>query len=201
MDFSKLLKKGDDSADDPSSTMPNDIPDATTSDKLAAYSKYLDASSPDQDMEKNFQNYIQNKGQIYNQASDIVNRSPLQARTPEEQTFLDKNIDPLTQSVMGGGVTGEINNIGSGAKQGFGNLMKYLGHGADAASEVAPAIQNALPSQPIAFNSNKEMNSNTGTNAYVPNQPLPPEPKEDDDSGYETQQHKDWVKLKNKMNA
>lgn len=130
-DFSNLFKKNQD-PDDPSANM-NPMPVAVTPDdstKLAAYSKALDATDPKPQMKQYFDNMIANT----NKAQDIAAQSN---PTPEDQAFLEKQIpDPLTRSVMGGGVMGGISSVGKS----FPGIAKAIGAGVQ---EAAPAIENA----------------------------------------------------------
>jgi hypothetical protein len=92
--------------------------------------------------------YIDNMKNNVGRATEIAQRPIWKETTPEEQDFVEKNLDPISRSVVAGGAIGSIAPIaeeGSVVAKGLmPKVISAVGHAADIADEAAPAIKNGF---------------------------------------------------------
>lgn len=77
------------------------------------------------------------KDEEQKRAVELASRSPFSTKTPEEQQFMEQNLDPLTQGMIGGGAMGRIANVAAEAPV--------------AAKAAFPAIQKMFQVGDVAF--------------------------------------------------
>lgn len=140
-DYSQFFKKPGDEEDMPEQAAPADKPEATAPiapapspmamampmdaqpqaqsigekfgltpedhSKLEGYAKHLDTYNPREEMRKQFEADKANR----QKAMDIMSRPVWEEKTPEEQAFVDKHIDPVSQGIMQGGVIGSVGRV------------------------------------------------------------------------------------------
>ena len=125
--------------------------------KLDAYTKHLETFDPRQALMEKFNKQEADRSR----AMDIATRSPFADKTPEEQEFEEKNLDPMTRGMIQGGVMGSIAKV-PGATKAAGEVMEAFpklkqmfqvgSHEFEAGSTAeAMKIKNALEKQGLTM--------------------------------------------------
>lgn len=77
---------------------------------LQGYTKYLDT-----DQREAIKKMMDQRMADQSRAVEIASRGIFQDKSPEEQEFVDKNLNPAMQGLVGGGVMGGIQSVGKAA--------------------------------------------------------------------------------------
>jgi hypothetical protein len=104
--------------------------------KLAVYTKTMNTPN-DADQ------YFDNLKATSDKAISIAANG---AKTPEEQAFVEKNLDPASRGILSGGVIGSVENVGAKSAPGLFNKLKGLMTPEQFVAKEAsnPAVQEVL---------------------------------------------------------